>query len=91
MPFNNADTEAAFQRAEAAVTRDDTVNASAETLISNLAQMLRDATANAVDHAELQARVNAIADGLDANQTRLATAVEANTPSAGGGGEPPTP
>lgn len=63
----------------AAVDRDRTVNESAITLLSNLAQMLRDAAAD-------PAAVRALADQLDANQQALADAVVAHTPGA-----PPTP
>ena len=90
-PVTNPETEAAFQRLETETGESETVKASAGALITNLAQMLRDAAANAVDHAELQARVNAMADRLDASQGTLSQLIVDNTPAAGGGGSGPTP
>lgn len=66
-------------RLTAAVERDETVNASAITLLNQLSQLIRD---NANDPAALAA----LADRLDAQQQALADAVVANTPAA-----PPTP
>lgn len=52
-----------------------TVIASLETVVSGMAQQIRD---NANDPAKLQA----IADELDANTSTLAASVVANTPAA---------
>jgi hypothetical protein len=62
-------------RLTAAVTNDATVNDSAETLITGLAEQLRAVAGDA-------AAVNALADALDAQSAKLATAVTANTPAA---------
>lgn len=62
-------------RLQDAVTRDNTVNQSAITLLANLAQLVRDTAGD-------PAAVNALADQLDAQQQALADAVVANTPAA---------
>jgi hypothetical protein len=62
-------------RLEAAVERDTTVNQSAITLLAQLSQLVRDTAGD-------PARVNALADALDAQQQALADAVQANTPAA---------
>ena len=67
-----------LSRLEAQVARDSEVNASAVTLLSKLAEMVR---ATAGDPA----KVEALATALEANQQALADAVVANTPAEGGG------
>ena len=64
-----------LSRVEAAVARDNTVNQSAITLLGQLAQLVRDTAGDA-------AKVNALADALDAQQQALADAVTQNTPAA---------
>lgn len=63
---------------KAKVDAQTTVIKSAETLLGQLAQMLRDA-------ANDPAKVQAIADELDANTSELAASIQANTPAAPGG------
>lgn len=58
-----------------------TVIDGAVALITNLAQLLRDAAGS----PDVTTEVNALADQLDAKQAELAAAIEANTPAA----EPP--
>jgi len=62
-------------RITAAVERDETVNQSAITLLTQLSQLIR-------DNAEDPAALNALADRLDAQQQALADAIVANTPVA---------
>lgn len=64
-----------FTRLDSEVSELTTVVDSAEALLTSLATEIR---ANANNPAE----INRIADGLDAQGTRLANAVAANTPGA---------
>jgi hypothetical protein len=64
-------------RLTASVEKDKTVNDSAATLLTGLAEQLRAVAGDA-------AAVNALADALDAQSAALADAVTANTPA-----EPP--
>ena len=66
---------AALDKLRQEVAENTAAVASAEQLISGLAQQLRDAIG---DEAALQA----LADELDANSNRLASAVASNTPAA---------
>ncbi len=59
------------------VTKEDTVIASAITLLGNLSQMLKDALA-----ANDPAAIQKVIDDIDLNTTALANAVAANTPAA---------
>mgnify|MGYP001604593384 CR=1 FL=1 len=70
---------AELDRVKASVTALTTVITSAETLLGQLAELVR---ANATNPVEL----NKIADELDARKGELAAAVAANTPTA-----PPVP
>jgi len=67
---------------EASVAAVETVDGSASTLLTQLAQAIRDAAAQGT------AAVNALADRIDAANASLAAALQANTPGApdGGGG-----
>lgn len=64
-----------LSRVEAAVERDNTVNQSAITLLTQLSQLVRDTAGD-------PAKVAALADALDAQQQALADAVVAHTPAA---------
>lgn len=66
---------AEIDRLTASVTSLTTVDDSLVALVGNLAQTIRD---NATDPAAL----NALADKLDAESTKVADAVTANTPAA---------
>ncbi len=66
---------AEIDRLTASVTNLTTVDDSLVALVTNLAQTIRD---NATDPAAL----NALADKLDAESTKVADAVTANTPAA---------
>ena len=67
---------------EAKVTAEDSVIDSAVLLLGQLAQMLKDALANAGDTAALTAKVQEIATLVDQKSASLAAAVAANTPAA---------
>lgn len=71
----------------AKVTAEGDVITSAETLLTNLSQMLKDALAGGVSQATID-QVNSIAASIDAKSSELAAAVAANTPAAPA---PPTP
>lgn len=75
---------AALDKLRAEVAENTAAVASAELLISGLAQQLRDAIGD-------EAALNALADELDASSNRLAQAVSDNTPAAGGGDTPAEP
>ncbi len=66
---------AEIDRLTASVTALTTVDDSLVTLVGNLAQAIRD---NATDPAAL----NSLADKLDAEASKVSTAVTANTPAA---------
>jgi hypothetical protein len=70
--------EADVVRLESSAASLTTEVASIEALLSELAQMLRDAAAAGADPA----RINAIADTIDGNVSRLSAAAVANTPGA---------
>jgi len=63
-------------RLTTAVENDKTVNESAATLITGLAEQLRAVAGDA-------AAVNALADALDSQSAALSEAVSANTPAEG--------
>lgn len=85
-------------RIEAEVAENDQVDRSAELLIGQLAQQLRDAASGAEDAASdpdapteeagspvltaLIAKLNGLADSLDSSQGRLSAAVVAGTPAS---------
>ena len=64
-----------LSKLEAEVTRDDTVNGSAETLIVQLAALFEAAKAD-------PAAIQALVDRIRSQSDRLAAAVVANTPAA---------
>jgi len=68
---------ATIQDIQAKVTEQQTIVGSIVTLLSQLAQMLKDAIA-----ANDPAAIQAVADAIDANTKALADAVVANTPTA---------
>ena len=73
--------QAALNEMEAAVTANETVDASAEELLNRLSALL---IANAADPEAIRAITEAITDKkgrLDMSNTRLAAAIEANTPA----------
>ena len=70
-----------FSRLEQEVTENSTVIGSAITLLNGLAAQLR-------EFANDPAKINSLADQLDAQSNALAEAVAANTPAEGGGGTP---
>lgn len=67
---------------EAKVAAQDTVVASVVTLLQEISQMLKDALANPGNDPALVARVQAVVDHIDANDTTLANAVTQNTPAS---------
>lgn len=69
-------------RLETKVAAQDTVVGSVKTLLAELKQMLQEAIANGGNDPALVARVQAVVDHIDANDTSLANAVVENTPSA---------
>lgn len=67
---------------EQKVAAQDTVVASVVTLLQEISQMLKDALANPGNDPALVARVQAVVDHIDANDTTLANAVTENTPAS---------
>jgi len=63
------------------VASENDVITSAETLLGNLSQMLKDALAGGVSQSTLD-QIDAIANSVSAKQGELAQAVAANTPAA---------
>jgi len=75
---------------EQKVAAQDTVVSSVVTLLQEISQMLKDALANPGNDPALVARVQAVVDHIDANDTTLANAVTANTPASPTPAPPPT-
>lgn len=67
---------------ETKVAAEGDVITSAETLLTSINQMLKDALAGGGSPAAVVARVQALADSVDAKTAELAASVAANTPAA---------
>lgn len=99
-----SELDLAIERIAAEVEENDAVDRSAELLIGQLAQQLRDAASGAEEAASdpdapsdeagspvltaLIARLNGLADSLDSSQGRLSAAVVAGTPASPDAPEP---
>jgi hypothetical protein len=98
-----SELDLAIERIAAEVEENDAVDRSAELLIGQLAQQLRDAASGAEEAAPeestwdepgspvltaLIARLNGLADSLDSSQGRLSAAVVAGTPASPDAPEP---
>lgn len=68
------------------VTDESTAIDSISTLIAGLKQQLADALANTTLPPDVQAKIDAVFSGAEANKAKLAAALAANTPPA-----PPAP
>lgn len=74
------DLQAAVQRVSDAVAAETTIDQSVLTLVSTMAQEIKDLAANQNDPAVAQ-QLNAFADSMATNASQLSAAVTANTPA----------